>query len=69
MTREAAGITDAQWNWRAAAGRWTAQENLEHLILVERGVLGLLRRAMAAPATERGEVLTDEEVWGRRRSG
>jgi len=42
---------------------WTVEEILEHLILVERGVLVLLRRAMSAPATERTEVWTDDEVW------
>lgn len=65
LAREVAELTDSQWTWRAAAARWTVQENVEHLILVERGVLTLLRRAMAAPAAERGEALTDEEVWDR----
>ena len=65
LAREVAGVTDAQWTWRAEDGRWTMQENVEHLILVERGVMALLRRAMAAPAMQRGEMLTDEQVWER----
>ena len=65
LAREVAGVTDEQWTWRAEDGRWTVQENVEHLILVERGVMALLRRAMAAPAMERGEMLTDEQVWER----
>ncbi|MFN0105094.1 MAG: DinB family protein [Bryobacteraceae bacterium] len=63
LAAELAHLNDAQWRWRAGDGRWTVQENVEHLILVERGVLSLLQRAMRAPATERGEALTDEQVW------
>jgi hypothetical protein len=65
LASEVERFTDAQWVWRPSNGTWTAQENAEHLILVERGVLTLIRRAMAAPASERGTALTDEEVWGR----
>lgn len=65
LSREVAGISDTQWTWRATDSRWTVQENLEHLILVERGVMTLLRKAMAAPAAERGEALTDGQVWDR----
>ena len=65
LAAELETLTDAQWQWRAADGRWTAQEIVEHLILVERGLPVLLRRTMQAPPTERGEVLTDEQVWTR----
>ncbi len=65
LAAELERLTDAQWEWRAADGRWTVQEIVEHLILVERGLPLLLRRTMQAPATERGEVLTDEQVWTR----
>lgn len=59
------GLTDAQWSGSSGADRWTGQEIVEHLILVERGLLTLLRRALGQPAGERGVVLTDEEVWMR----
>ena len=57
-----AGLTDAQWSGSAGEGRWSGREIVEHLILVERGVVTMVRRAVPQPA---GEVLTDEEVWAR----
>lgn len=59
------GLTDAQWRGGGGEGRWTAQENVEHLILVERGVVTLVRRALGQPAGERGAALTDDDVWAR----
>lgn len=58
-------LTDTQWSGPAPEGRWTGQENLEHLILVERGVVTLVRRALGQPAGKRNTVLTDDEVWAR----
>lgn len=34
LAAELETLTDAQWQWRAGDGRWTAQEIVEHLILV-----------------------------------
>lgn len=62
VVHEVAEITDAQWNWRAEEGRWTVQENVEHLILVERGLLLLLRRATGERPKE---PLTDNDLWDR----
>jgi hypothetical protein len=59
------GLTDAQWRGGGGEGRWSGQEIVEHLILVERGVVTLVRRAMGQPAGERGVVLGDDEVWAR----
>lgn len=59
------GLTDAQWSGGAGEGRWSAQEIVEHLILVERGVVTLVRRALGQPAGEREAALTDDEVWAR----
>ena len=62
---EMAAYSDAQWAWQPGDGRWTAQENVEHLILVERGVLRLIRAAMQAPAVEPAATMTDDDVWTR----
>lgn len=60
-----AGLSDAQWRGGGGEGRWSGQEIVEHLILVERGVVTLVRRALGQPAGERGAVLSDDEVWAR----
>jgi uncharacterized damage-inducible protein DinB len=65
LADELTAVTDTQWNWQPAAGSWTVQQNVEHLILVEHGVLRLIRAAMLAPPAERGAPLTDDEVWTR----
>ena len=50
LATELNGLSDAQWAWRGEAGRWTVQEIVEHLILVEGKLLFLLRRTMQMPA-------------------
>lgn len=55
------GLSDGQWTWRAAEGGWTAQEIVEHLILVERRVLERVRVAERAPSAG----MSDDEVWRR----
>lgn len=60
-----AGLSDAQWLGGGGEGRWSGQEIVEHLILVERGVVTLVRRALGQATGERGVVLSDDEVWAR----
>jgi hypothetical protein len=46
------GLTDAQWRFKPAPDRWSALENVEHLVLVGRRVveiLGRLAQSQAAP--------------------
>ena len=46
-----AGLSDAQWNYRAAEGRWTIAEVAEHIATAESLIFGLAGKAMASPAT------------------
>jgi hypothetical protein len=43
------GLTDAQWTWQAAPGRWSAQQTAEHLVLGETAMLAMIEQALAAP--------------------
>ena len=31
------GLSEAQWNWKAAPGRWSIAETAEHILLTEGG--------------------------------
>jgi hypothetical protein len=44
-----AGLTDAQWTWKAAPGCWSVQQTAEHLVLGETAMLALIQKALAAP--------------------
>lgn len=65
LATELAPYDDDAWTRRPAEGGWNAQETVEHLILVESGVLAMLRAALAAPPTERTAPISDEAVWER----
>ena len=57
------GLTDAQWNFRAAPGKWTIAEVIEHLTLVEPGLANMGMRAVTDPARTTGtSKMKDEEV-------
>jgi hypothetical protein len=43
------GLSDAQWNWKSAPGRWSIGETAEHIVLAEALLFGTARRALAAP--------------------
>lgn len=45
------GLTDAQWNYRAAEGRWTIAEVAEHIAAAETMIRDMATAAMKEPAT------------------
>ena len=40
------GLTDAQFNWRPGAGRWSIAECVSHLVIVDGGDIAPLRSAI-----------------------
>lgn len=65
LAAELKNCDDDAWTRRAAPDRWSPQETVEHLILVESGVMALLRAAFAAPPSPPQAPLSDETVWDR----
>lgn len=51
------GLSDAQWNYRTAEGRWTIAEVAEHITASESLIREMAKGAMATPATP--EMLKD----------
>lgn len=51
------GLTEAQWNYRAAEGRWTIAEIAEHIAVSEKMMLGVAADAMKQPTA--ADVLAD----------
>lgn len=59
------GFSDAQWNFRPAAGHWSAAECVEHLTLSEYMVYGVVRQEMMkgpAEPEKRDSVRGKDEV-------
>jgi uncharacterized damage-inducible protein DinB len=52
------GLTDAQLAYKPAADRWSINECVEHIFLVERGIFSGIQKGMAYPANpeKRAEV-------------
>ena len=44
------GLTSAQWHFRETPERWSIAENIEHLILFEHFITGVIAQRLAAPA-------------------
>jgi uncharacterized damage-inducible protein DinB len=44
------GLTQHQWTFRESPERWSIHENLEHLVLFERFILGRILDALKRPA-------------------
>lgn len=44
------GLSATQWDWRAAAERWSAAECLEHITVTENAIFGVLRKVLKEPA-------------------
>src|SRR5580704_2551911 len=42
-------LTDAQWNWKAAPGRWSVGQIAEHIVLGEKAMLAKIAEALAGP--------------------
>ena len=48
------GLTPAQWNFKESPERWSIAENVEHCVLIEKGVLASIQHALAkSPQPER----------------
>jgi uncharacterized damage-inducible protein DinB len=43
-------ISDEQWEWNPAPGRWSVGEAAEHIVLAEALLFACVRMALAAPA-------------------
>jgi hypothetical protein len=58
-----AGLSEAQWGYRASEGNWSAGEIVEHMALVQEVVLGPIAQALAgAPETVGLETATVDEI-------
>jgi uncharacterized damage-inducible protein DinB len=44
------GLSAEQWTFREGAGRWSIAENVEHLVLFERFIRGVVVKILATPA-------------------
>jgi hypothetical protein len=51
---EVAGLSDAQWNFRPAPGKWTIAEIVEHLTLVEPGLFSMAVGALTKSVPDPG---------------
>jgi uncharacterized damage-inducible protein DinB len=57
-----AGLSPAQWNWKAAPDRWSVAECLDHVAIVEQMLAGRMARiAAAAPDAEAGARVAGRE--------
>ncbi|HLK50235.1 MAG TPA: DinB family protein [Bryobacteraceae bacterium] len=43
------GVSDAQWKWRPAPGRWSVGEVAEHIVLGEASQFANVKKAIASP--------------------
>jgi hypothetical protein len=59
----ASGLSDAQWNFRPAPGKWTVAEVVEHLTLVEPGLAGMAMQAVAGPDRTTGTSQVKDEAF------
>jgi hypothetical protein len=66
------GLSDDQWNFKPAAEAWSIAENIEHLVLVEQMVEGILSRlpesAVAIAWRDDGEIETQVLAFVRDRA-
>jgi len=50
VVTESETLTDAQWNFKAAPGRWSVGEVVEHLALAESFMFDMQQKTVAGPA-------------------
>jgi hypothetical protein len=55
------GLSEAQWNWKSAPGRWSIGETAEHIMLAEALLFGTAQRALAGPPNPN----CDEQTKGK----
>jgi hypothetical protein len=52
LVEDLRGLSDSQWHFKPAPDRWSIAETLEHLVLIEERVHGLIDRMPDAPPAE-----------------
>ena len=52
------GLTSEQWHFRESAERWSIAEIIEHLVLFERFILGIITTCLERPAEPEKKELT-----------
>jgi len=52
------GLSEAQWNYKPGADRWSVGETAEHIVLAEGGLFSGVERALAAPPNPDWEAKT-----------
>jgi len=60
------GISEAQWRFKPAPDRWSTQQNLEHMVIVEERVLGPIREQLAqapGPPADRDYQVVDRIIY------
>lgn len=50
LRQAVAGLSDAQQQYKPTPDRWSIAENVEHIVLVERGIFRTVQKAMDLPA-------------------
>ena len=55
------GVTEQQWKWKPAPGRWSVGEIAEHIVLAEASQFGNVKKALSLPANP----AWDEETKGK----
>jgi hypothetical protein len=62
------GLSEAQWQFKPAPGRWSIAEILEHMVTVEERVLGPVRQGLVnapAPAADRNYREADAIIFAK----
>ncbi len=57
-----AGLSEAQWNFKPAPGRWSVGECAEHIVLTEQSYYRTLTRLLESPPAGKRAELSDEEL-------
>ena len=45
------GLTEAQWKFKQADDRWSVAQVLEHIVVTERALLGMVQKTASGPAS------------------
>jgi len=58
------GLTEAQWKFKQADDRWSVAQVLEHIVVTERALLGMVQKTASGPASPVPEAskVKDEDI-------
>ena len=59
------GLTDAHWRLKPSADRWSISECVEHVVIVEERVFGLVAGLAQAPPGPTPAAVSDDEILAR----